>query len=29
LWYPIAVAAMSGIVGLIGLRETKDADIRS
>jgi len=29
LWYPIAVAAMSGIVGLIGLRETKDVDIRS
>jgi len=29
LWYPIAVAAMSGIVGLIGIRETKDADIRS
>src|SRR4026208_2552075 len=29
LWYPIAVAAMSGVVGLIGLRETKDADIRS
>jgi MFS family permease len=29
LWYPIAVAAMSGIVGFIGLRETKDADIRS
>ena len=29
LWYPIAIAAMSGIVGLIGLRETKDVDIRS
>ncbi len=29
LWYPIAVAAMSGIVGLIWLRETKDVDIRS
>jgi MFS family permease len=29
LWYPIAIAAMSGVVGLIALRETKDADIRS
>ncbi|MGH8131008.1 MAG: MFS transporter, partial [Steroidobacteraceae bacterium] len=29
LWYPISIAAMSGIVGLIGLRETKDVDIRS
>ncbi|HET8692243.1 MAG TPA: MFS transporter [Steroidobacteraceae bacterium] len=29
LWYPIAVAAMSGLVGLFGLRETKDADLRS
>jgi MFS family permease len=29
LWYPIAIAAMSGIVGLIALRETKDVDIRS
>ncbi|MGH8251635.1 MAG: MFS transporter [Steroidobacteraceae bacterium] len=29
LWYPIAIAAMSGIVGLFGLRETKDVDIRS
>ncbi len=29
LWYPIAIAAMSGIVGLIGLRETKDVDLRS
>jgi hypothetical protein len=29
LWYPIAIAAMSGIVGFIGLRETKDVDIRS
>jgi MFS family permease len=29
LWYPIAVAAMSGLVGLLLLRETKDADIRS
>ena len=29
LWYPIAIAAMSGIVGIIGLRETKDVDIRS
>jgi hypothetical protein len=29
LWYPIAIAAMSGIVGLIWLRETKDVDIRS
>ncbi len=29
LWYPIAIATMSGMVGLIGLRETKDVDIRS
>jgi MFS family permease len=29
LWYPIAVAAMSGIVGLLALRETKDVDLRS
>jgi MFS family permease len=29
LWYPIAVAAMSGVVGLMGIRETKDADLRS
>ncbi len=29
LWYPIAIAAMSGIVGLLWLRETKDVDIRS
>ncbi len=29
LWYPIAIAAMSGIVGLVGLRETKDVDLRS
>jgi MFS family permease len=29
LWYPIAVAAMSGLVGLIGIRETKDVDLRS
>ena len=29
LWYPIVVAAMSGVVGLIGLRETKDVDLRS
>ncbi len=29
LWYPIAIAAMSGIVGFIALRETKDVDIRS
>jgi len=29
LWYPIAVAAMSGFVGLVALRETKDADLRS
>jgi len=29
LWYPIAIAAMSGVVGLIGLRETKDVDLRS
>jgi MFS family permease len=29
LWYPIAIAAMSGIVGWIGLRETKDVDLRA
>jgi hypothetical protein len=29
LWYPIAVAAMCGIVGLTGIRETKDVDLRS
>jgi hypothetical protein len=29
LWYPIAIAAMSGIVGFIALRETKDVDLRS
>ena len=29
LWYPIVVAAMSGLVGLVGLRETKDVDLRS
>jgi len=29
LWYPIAIAAMCGVVGLIGLKETKDVDIRS
>jgi len=29
LWYPIAVAAMTGIIGMLFLRETKDFDIRS
>jgi MFS family permease len=29
LWYPIVVAAMSGLIGLVGLRETKDVDLRS
>ncbi|HUG03794.1 MAG TPA: MFS transporter [Steroidobacteraceae bacterium] len=29
LWYPIAIAAMSGIVGFFGLKETKDVDLRS
>jgi MFS family permease len=29
LWYPIVVAAMTGIIGLLFLRETKDVDIRS
>jgi MFS family permease len=29
LWYPIAVAAMTGVIGLLFLRETKDADLRS
>jgi MFS family permease len=28
LWYPIAIAAMSGIVGFFGLGETKDVDLR-
>jgi MFS family permease len=28
LWYPIAIAAMSGIVGFFCLRETKDVDLR-
>jgi MFS family permease len=28
LWYPIAVAAMTGVVGLLLIRETKDANIR-
>ena len=29
LWYPIFVAAMTGIVGLLFLRETKDATLNS
>ncbi len=29
LWYPIAVAAMSGVIGLVALGETRDADLRS
>ncbi len=29
LWYPIVVAAMCGLIGLIGIRETKDVDLRS
>jgi MFS family permease len=29
LWYPIVIAAMTAIVGLLFLHETKDADIRS
>ena len=29
LWYPIAVAAMTGVIGLLFLRETKDVDLRS
>ncbi len=29
LWYPIAIAAMSGIIGFFWLRETKDVDIRA
>jgi MFS family permease len=29
LWYPIVIAAMTGIIGLLFLHETKDADIRS
>ena len=28
LWYPIVVAAMTGLVGLFFVRETKDVDIR-
>jgi MFS family permease len=28
LWYPIAVAALTGIVGFLFIRETKDAEIR-
>ncbi len=28
LWYPIAVATMTGLVGLLFVRETRDADIR-
>ncbi len=29
LWYPIAVAAISGLIGLFWLKETKDVDLRS
>jgi MFS family permease len=29
LWYPIVIAAMTGIIGLLFLHETKDANIRS
>ena len=29
LWYPIVIAAMTGLIGLLFLHETKDADIRS
>ncbi|HEX3446468.1 MAG TPA: hypothetical protein VHS80_17270, partial [Chthoniobacterales bacterium] len=29
LWYPIAVALMTFIVGTFFLRETKDVDLRS
>ncbi len=29
LWYPIVIAAMTGVIGLLFLRETKDADLRS
>jgi MFS family permease len=29
LWYPIAIATMSGLVGFFWLRETKDVDLRS
>ncbi len=29
LWYPIVIAAMTGVIGLLFLHETKDADIRS
>jgi MFS family permease len=28
LWYPIVVAAMAGLIGILFVRETKDADIR-
>lgn len=29
LWYPIVIAAMTGVIGLLFLRETKDVDLRS
>ncbi len=29
LWYPIAIAAMSGLIGLFWLKETKDVDLRA
>ena len=29
LWYPIVIAATTGLIGLLFLHETKDADIRS
>jgi MFS family permease len=29
LWYPIAIAAMTGVIGLLFLRETKDVDLRA
>jgi hypothetical protein len=28
LWYPIVVAAMTGLIGLLFMRETKDVEIR-
>ena len=29
LWYPIAIAAMTLVIGVLFLRETKDVDIRA
>ena len=29
LWYPIAIAAMTLVIGVLFLRETEDVDIRA